>query len=129
MDRRSEIRDFLATRRARLTPEQAGLKVSPLDGARRVAGLRREEVAMLAGVSVPYYTRLERGDARGATNAVLDAISRALLLDDAERAHLSEPGTPPTPPPPPPPPPPQLTPHAARHGSRCARTCGTCWTR
>jgi transcriptional regulator with XRE-family HTH domain len=88
MDRRTEIRDFLASRRARITPEQAGLRVSPLAGARRVPGLRREEVALLAGVSVPYYTRLERGDARGATDAVLDAISRALLLDDAERAHL-----------------------------------------
>jgi transcriptional regulator with XRE-family HTH domain len=88
MDRRTEIRDFLTSRRARITPEQAGLRVSPLAGARRVAGLRREEVALLAGVSVPYYTRLERGDARGATDAVLDAISRALLLDDAERAHL-----------------------------------------
>ena len=88
MDRRTEIRDFLASRRARITPEQAGLRVSPLAGARRVAGLRREEVALLAGVSVPYYTRLERGDARGATDAVLDSISRALLLDDAERAHL-----------------------------------------
>ena len=88
MDRRSEIRDFLTSRRARITPEQAGLKVSPLSGARRVAGLRREEVALLAGVSVPYYTRLERGDARGATDAVLDALSRALCLDDAERAHL-----------------------------------------
>ena len=88
MDRRTEIRDFLTSRRARITPEQAGLKISPLADARRVAGLRREEVALLAGVSVPYYTRLERGDARGATNAVLDAISRALLLDDAERAHL-----------------------------------------
>jgi hypothetical protein len=88
MDRRTEIRDFLISRRARITPEQAGLKVSPLAGTRRVPGLRREEVALLAGVSVPYYTRLERGDARGATDAVLDAISRALLLDDAERAHL-----------------------------------------
>jgi transcriptional regulator with XRE-family HTH domain len=88
MDRRTEIRDFLTSRRARIMPEQAGLKVSSLAGARRVAGLRREEVALLAGVSVPYYTRLERGDARGATDAVLDAISRALLLDDAERAHL-----------------------------------------
>jgi transcriptional regulator with XRE-family HTH domain len=65
MDRRSEIRDFLTSRRARVTPEQAGLKMFPLDGGRRVSGLRREEVAMLAGVSVPYYTRLERGDARG----------------------------------------------------------------
>jgi len=88
MDRRTEIREFLASRRARITPEQAGLRNSPLAGARRVPGLRREEVALLAGVSVPYYTRLERGDARGATNAVLDAVSRALQLDDAERAHL-----------------------------------------
>ena len=88
MDRRTEIRDFLTTRRARVTPEQAGLKISPLAGARRVPGLRREEVALLAGVSVPYYTRLERGDARGATDAVLDAIARALMLDDAEHAHL-----------------------------------------
>ncbi|GAA2740956.1 helix-turn-helix transcriptional regulator [Kitasatospora cinereorecta] len=84
MDRRSEIRDFLTTRRARVTPEQAGLTLSPLSGTRRVPGLRREEVAQLAGVSVPYYTRLERG----ATDAVLDAIARALRLDDAERAHL-----------------------------------------
>ena len=88
MDRRTEIREFLTSRRARITPEQAGLKISPLAGARRVPGLRREEVAMLAGVSVPYYTRLERGDARGATDAVLDAISRALQLDDVEHAHL-----------------------------------------
>ena len=88
MDRRSEIRDFLTTRRARVTPDQAGLTPSPLDRTRRVPGLRREEVAQLAGVSVPYYTRLERGDARGATDAVLDAIARTLLLDDAERAHL-----------------------------------------
>jgi transcriptional regulator with XRE-family HTH domain len=88
MDRRTEIRDFLTSRRARIKPEQAGLKPSPLAGARRVAGLRREEVALLAGVSVPYYTRLERGDARGATDAVLNAISRALMLDDAEHAHL-----------------------------------------
>jgi transcriptional regulator with XRE-family HTH domain len=88
MDRRTEIREFLTSRRARITPEQAGLKISPLAGTRRVPGLRREEVAMLAGVSVPYYTRLERGDARGATDAVLDAISRALQLDDVEHAHL-----------------------------------------
>ena len=68
MDRRTEIRDFLTSRRARITTEQARLKVSPLAGARRVAGLRREEGALLAGGSVPYYTRLERGDARGATD-------------------------------------------------------------
>ena len=88
MDRRTEIRDVLTIRRARVTPEQAGLKPSPLEGTRRVPGLRREEVALLAGVSVPHYTRLERGDARGATDAVLDAIARALQLDDAEHAHL-----------------------------------------
>src|SRR5437016_801091 len=81
MDRRTEIRDFLTSRRARITPEQAGLKVSPLAGARRVAGLRREEVALLAGVSVPYYTRLERGDARGATDAVLDPAAAEFYPD------------------------------------------------
>src|SRR6266571_6307156 len=88
MDRRTEIRDFLTSRRARITPEQAGLKVSPLAGNRRVTGLRREEVALLAGVSVPYYTRLERGDANGVSDSVLEALARALQLDDAERAHL-----------------------------------------
>src|SRR2546430_12922082 len=88
MARRADDGDLLTSRRARIAAGQAGLKVSPLAGARRVAGVRREEVALLAGVSVPYYTRLERGDARGATDAVLDAISRALLLDDAERADL-----------------------------------------
>ena len=83
---RSEIREFLSSRRARIAPEQAGL---PAFGAnRRVPGLRREEVAMLAGVSVDYYTRLERGDLSGASDAVLDALARALQLDDAERAHL-----------------------------------------
>ena len=85
MDTRSEIREFLTTRRARLTPEQVGL---PTYGARRVPGLRREEVAVLAGVSVPYYTRLERGDMSGVSDSVLDALARALELDDAERAHL-----------------------------------------
>ncbi len=86
MDNRSEIRDFLTSRRARITPEQAGL---PAYGAnRRVAGLRREEVALLAGVSVDYYTRLERGNASGASDTVLDALARALQLDEAERAHL-----------------------------------------
>jgi transcriptional regulator with XRE-family HTH domain len=86
VDTRSEIRDFLTSRRARITPEQAGL---PAYGAsRRVAGLRREEVALLAGVSVDYYTRLERGNARGASDTVLDALARALQLDEAERTHL-----------------------------------------
>ena len=86
MDNRSEIREFLSTRRARITPQQAGLPA--YGGRRRVAGLRREEVAMLAGVSVDYYTRLERGDLSGASDSVLDSLARALELDDAERAHL-----------------------------------------
>lgn len=86
MDTRSEIRDFLTSRRARITPEQAGLPA--YGSSRRVAGLRREEVALLAGVSVDYYTRLERGNARGASDSVLEALARALQLDEAERAHL-----------------------------------------
>ncbi|MEV0362127.1 helix-turn-helix transcriptional regulator [Nocardia fusca] len=86
MDRSSEIREFLRTRRARITPEQAGL--TPHTGPRRVPGLRREEVAQLAGVSVDYYIRLERGRTRGVSEAVLDAVARALHLDDTERAHL-----------------------------------------
>ena len=75
------------SRRARLTPEQAGLYVIEGD-VRRVPGLRREEVADLAGVSADYYTQLERGDVAGASDSVLDAIARALRLDDAERLHL-----------------------------------------
>jgi transcriptional regulator with XRE-family HTH domain len=86
MDSRSEIREFLITRRARLTPQQAGLP--DFGGRRRVAGLRREEVALIAGISVEYYTRLERGNATGVSEAVLNGISRALQLDDAEHAHL-----------------------------------------
>ena len=86
MDSRTEIRDFLTTRRARLTPERAGLPV--YGGHRRVAGLRREEVALLAGVSVDYYTRLERGNLTGVSDSVLEALTRALQLDEAERAHL-----------------------------------------
>src|SRR5438105_8920810 len=85
MDPRTEIREFLTSRRARITPEQAGL-VSY--GTRRVPGLRREEVAVLAGVSVAYYTRLERGNMNGASDSVLEALARALQLDEAERAHL-----------------------------------------
>lgn len=86
MDTRSEIREFLTSRRAKVTPEQAGLTSSY--GSRRVAGLRREEVAVLAGVSVPYYTRIERGDMNGVSDSVLEALARALQLDEAERAHL-----------------------------------------
>src|SRR3954451_13286872 len=85
MDVRSEIRDFLTSRRARITPEDAGLRVF---GARRVPGLRREEVATLAGLSVDYYNRLERGNLGGASDGVLDALADALRLDEAERAHL-----------------------------------------
>ncbi len=81
-----DVRDFLASRRARLTPEQAGLPA--YGGHRRVAGLRREEVALLAGVSVDYYSRLERGQLAGASPEVLDAVARALQLDDAEHEHL-----------------------------------------
>lgn len=86
MDRSSEIREFLRTRRARITPDQAGL--APHGGARRVPGLRREEVAQLAGVSVDYYIRLERGRTQGVSETVLEAVARALQLDDTERAHL-----------------------------------------
>jgi transcriptional regulator with XRE-family HTH domain len=86
MDNRGEVREFLTSRRARVTPEQAGLPT--FGGSRRVTGLRRGEVAQLAGVSVEYYTRLERGNLQGASESVLDAVARALLLDDAERAHL-----------------------------------------
>ncbi|MFT4110694.1 helix-turn-helix transcriptional regulator [Propionicimonas sp.] len=86
MEIRQEVREFLGTRRARITPQQAGL---PFAGAnRRVSGLRREEVALLAGVSVDYYVRLERGSLAGASDAVLESVARALQLDDAERAHL-----------------------------------------
>jgi len=84
----NEIREFLTTRRARITPAQAGLRA--VGSRRRVTGLRREEVAMLAGISVEYYTQLERGTVRGVSEDVLDAIARALQLDDVERTHLSD---------------------------------------
>ena len=87
MDTKREIREFLTSRRARITPERAGLRAFG-SGPRRVAGLRREEVAALAGVSIAYYTKLERGDASGVSDTVLEALSRALQLDDPERAHL-----------------------------------------
>jgi transcriptional regulator with XRE-family HTH domain len=85
-DLRAEIREFLRSRRARISPEAAGLPA--YGGNRRVAGLRREEVAMLAGVSVDYYVRMERGGLAGASESVLDALARALQLDEAEREHL-----------------------------------------
>ena len=85
MDTKREIREFLTSRRARITPQEAGLASY---GSRRVPGLRREEVAVLAGVSVPYYSRLERGNMSGVSDSVLDALACALRLDEAERAHL-----------------------------------------
>jgi len=86
MDRKGEVRAFLVSRRANVTPQAAGLR--DFGGERRVPGLRREEVARLAGLSVDYYTQLERGDLGGASDSVLEAIARALQLDDIERAHL-----------------------------------------
>lgn len=86
MDSRSEISSFLTSRRAKLSPEQAGVPL--YSGARRVPGLRREEVAHLAGVSVDYYARLERGKISGASREVMEAIARALQLDEDERDHL-----------------------------------------
>ena len=86
MNLRSEIREFLSSRRARISPEQAGLPA--YGGNRRVKGLRREEVAMLAGVSVDYYVRMERGSLAGVSESVLDALASALQLDEAERDHL-----------------------------------------
>src|ERR687891_2322822 len=88
MSNSDEIGDFLASRRAGITPEQTGLPA--YGGKRRVPGLRREEVALLAGISVEYYTRLERGNAHGVSESVLEGIARALQLDEAEQAHLTD---------------------------------------
>ncbi|HEX6681925.1 MAG TPA: helix-turn-helix transcriptional regulator [Candidatus Limnocylindrales bacterium] len=85
MDNQAEVREFLTSRRAKITPERAGL---PVAGRRRVPGLRRSEVAALAGMSVEYYAKLERGCIAGVSAGVLDAIARALQLDEAERVHL-----------------------------------------
>ncbi|MFD7135826.1 helix-turn-helix transcriptional regulator [Streptomyces sp. NPDC059894] len=85
MDNSEEVREFLTSRRAKITPEQAGL---PSGSRRRVPGLRRSEVATLADMSVEYYAKLERGNLAGVSPAVLEAVARALRLDDAERAHL-----------------------------------------
>ena len=86
MTHSDDVRKFLTSRRARITPEEAGLP--HYGGNRRVAGLRREEVALLAGLSVDYYIRMERGNLAGASDSVLEALGRALKLDDAETAHL-----------------------------------------
>ncbi|WP_163510255.1 helix-turn-helix transcriptional regulator [Fodinicola acaciae] len=88
MDARTELGEFLRTRRSALNPADVGL--TPFGGRRRVAGLRREELAQLAGVSVDYYTRLEQGRGRNVSDAVLDALARALRLDDAETRHLRD---------------------------------------
>jgi transcriptional regulator with XRE-family HTH domain len=85
MQNRDDVREFLTTRRAKVRPEQVDLPGGP---NRRVPGLRRTEVAMLAGVSVEYYSRLERGNLNGASETVLNAIATALQLDEAERQHL-----------------------------------------
>ncbi|MCW2513531.1 MAG: transcriptional regulator, family [Mycobacterium sp.] len=86
LDLRTEIREFLRSRRARIAPEMAGLPA--YGGKRRVEGLRREEVALLAGVSVEYYVRIERGSLAGTSEGVLEALATALQLDEAERDHL-----------------------------------------
>ena len=86
MDNRKDLREFLGTRRARIAPQQAGLPA--YGGHRRVPGLRREEVALLAGVSVEYYTRLERGNVGSVSESVLEGVTHALQLDEAERDHL-----------------------------------------
>lgn len=86
MTNSDDVRKFLTSRRARITPDDAGLPA--YGGNRRVKGLRREEVAMLAGMSIDYYIRLERGNLSGASDSVLESLARALQLDDAETAHL-----------------------------------------
>src|SRR4051794_13140832 len=88
MDTSDAISEFLTTRRAKLTPAQVGLP--DFGGRRRVPGLRREEVALVAGMSAEYYKRLERGNAGGVSEAVIEGVSRALQLDDAEHAHLHD---------------------------------------
>ena len=84
---RTEIQEFLRSRRARIAPEMAGLPAYG-GGRRRVEGLRREEVALLAGVSVEYYVRIERGNLAGTSEGVLDSLATALQLNEAERDHL-----------------------------------------
>ncbi len=86
VDVQADLGNFLRTRRARVSPEGSGLV--GYGGRRRVPGLRREELAQLAGISAAYYTRLEQGQSRNASEAVLDAIARVLRLDEGETAHL-----------------------------------------
>lgn len=88
MSERGRLGDFLYARRAQLRPADVGLK--DYGDRRRVAGLRREELALLAGVSASYYTRLEQGQSVGASPEILDAVARALCLDEAERGHLHD---------------------------------------
>jgi transcriptional regulator with XRE-family HTH domain len=88
MDNQAEVREFLTTRRAKITPEQAGLP--RYGGRRRVPGLRREEAAQLSGLSTDWYTKIEKGNIASASDSVLEAIARALQLDDAEYAHLQD---------------------------------------
>jgi len=85
MPANSELADFLRTRRAAITPAEAGLRAW---GSRRVPGLRREELAQLAGISINYYTRLEQGQSGQASDSIIESLARALRLDDDERAHL-----------------------------------------
>ena len=118
VDNRSDIRDFLASRRARITPEQAGLL--PGGGRRRVPGLRREEVAVLAGVSTDWYTRLEKGHIAGVSEDVLEAVARALQLDEAERTYLFDLARAARP---------TRAPAAPQQGARSSRACSGCSTR
>jgi transcriptional regulator with XRE-family HTH domain len=86
VDNRDEVKAFLSSRRAKITPERAGLQ--HFNRNRRMPGLRRSEVVDLAGVSVEYYAQLERGNLAGASDSVLEALARALRLDEAEQQHL-----------------------------------------
>jgi len=117
-DIRGEVREFLTTRRAKVTPEQAGL--ARYAGRRRVAGPRRDEVAQLAGISIEYYTRLERGNIRGVSDEVLDGIAaRSISTRSSTRTFWTWCGWPT----------PLRRSAAARYGSRSARACGGCSAR
>lgn len=115
MDDRTELSDFLKSRRARLRPEDVGLR--DYGGVRRVAGLRREELARVAGVSIAHYTRLEQGKGEAVSDEVLDAVGAALRLDADESAYLHRIARRPRP--------------CAGVWPRpmCVRACATCWSR